>query len=556
MNKNFAGGLLACGVVLIIALQIVISPTVERIQHLEGTVSDNQIVVPNGSQINFVPTLVGMCRRHRHLLDDKSYELKANFSSKEILRCGRFVANTLTLRYRFHFPRPQQWDNWKTGQWNTVYFAPVMCSLPGMRNKVPCCGGGDFIMASVRRVGYNTSLYVSSEDFTNGYYSLSVFPTLPGKYKVLLNVGRKVMKNNRFKVKYLVPRAKVALEKIITIQSNGENVDTEWDTSGRVCQGSDLNTPGEWRSDPTGKYPNGTYHVPMRKCHLKMKWTSEEVRKCVNKKYILVLGDSTTMEMLSAMHVKLYDNYPWALNASDPGTRQFDLGFTNDPAMGVSKFTLRLAHLWNGGPCTGCDQANFRGLTTYCNKRIRKLVQTHLQRCHIHERERIFKDLIGPPILESLNLTIRSCDHEDMKGISVTPDVIFIASAMHDYYWMKGGSPYALHAYRDYLRGLVEEVKFLSPTSKIIIRGCPATSHRFKAESVISNMMNQVAKELAVQYNISYLDVYPMVYPFVNTRQTDGHHWFRDVDGTVTIRTALGEAIQSMYYSQLCNVQD
>ena len=139
-------------------------------------------------------------------------------------------------------------------------------------------------------------------------------------------------------------------------------------------------------------------------------------------------------------------------------------------------------------------------------------------------------------------------------GLSPTPQVVVLSSAMHDI-----ASPQwrGMADYEALWDATITTWKELLPTTaRIAVRTAPMPSKAYRNEVSILSMANQAACRAAVRHGVTCLDPFPALYPFADTNYTDGHHWCRGVsrqphsgcDGT----SYVGEAYQSYLYSFLC----
>eukprot|EP00760_Papus_ankaliazontas_P007407 PhM_4_TR13343/c0_g1_i1/m.69190 len=451
-------------------------------------------------------------------------------------------------------------DVWTTWRWNQFTVSPLHCAKKGGSGgeAAPCCGGGDFLRASftLMRDGKPDAhtLYVASHDHGNGYYTFSVFPVVPGRYELRMKSARRVRKSGKIRrwttnVHHSNYDTLLASIEVVPAKQRVPQLPTEPGVQKPFCKLNDLHAAGVWLGGAADQ-PGAVYYVPERDCVVRSQWQANDIRTCLDKKFLYAAGDSTMSESWAALQYTLYSDLAWSQDVPDPISRQYDLVFTNANSSSRSPttapFTVRMAHMWNGAPVPLEDQV---GLFSYCHLRYDEMIRNHSHTCVLQKRHRLRMPGQKPAPVDSEERTPWVCP----DTISSSADIVVVASAMHDYRWMRGDhsalATYvklwedALPHWRDYL---------IPSTTPLVVRASPTSSLRFRHENVHVDMLNRITCSVARRHGVPCLDPNPMTYPFADSDQTDGHHWMRNFDGERRYGTVLGEKYMSIMYSALC----
>ena len=471
---------------------------------------------------------------------------------------------------------------WTVMRWNYFTVAPLHCGTgPDGSTPAPCCGGGDFVRASVSVESNPTKVrgsgyYVSTTDNGDGSYTFGVFPVFRGPHRVMVMsspikyIGVSMFQQP-WRTNVRVKQAYANLPRVMVDGVGGLDDDASpRPDSARLCGPEDLASHGVWLQGPG---VNHTYYLPERRCRLRPSWSGEDVRRCLHHRNVLFNGDSTLVEMATAVQSKLYDNFHWGRMAFEPSFRQFDAVHTNanevltsDDTPG-STFRMRLAHFWNGAHYV---DGNFQGLRTYDQFKYVELLRNHSSRCLLmsprhrgNRRQCKTKNvcIVKPMMLISILINETRSPPKCGPDISPSPDFVIIASGMHDFRWMNG-SIAEIPVYRALLNSTITIWKTLAPRARIALRVSPVPSLHFRHEHVMTNMMNAVACDVARAHSIVCIDVFPLVFPYADSvKATDGHHWLQNnrvkrrekAYKRALIGTFLGEAYLSTLYTFLCS---
>ena len=245
---------------------------------------------------------------------------------------------------------------WTVMRWNYFTVAPLHCGTgPNGSTPAPCCAGGDFVRARVKMEGVRGGYYVSTVDNRDGSYTFGVFPVFTGPHRVsvwsspIKYVGTSLFAQP-WKTFVRVKQSLVTLPNVM-VNGVGGLDDDETPKQSPLCGPRDLAFHGVWLQDRFG--PNHTYYLPERRCRLRPSWSGEDVRRCLHHRNVLFNGDSSLVEMATAVQSKLYDNFGWGRMVFEPSFRQFDAVHTNANENLTSSdtpgfiFRMRIAHFWN-----------------------------------------------------------------------------------------------------------------------------------------------------------------------------------------------------------------
>jgi len=517
----------------------------------------------------------------------------SSFGSRRNISIGRKCAEDHSLRgvWRPHGDVAVLSYNttWTVMQWN--YFTVVSLNCGGHQG-APCCNVTDFLRVQVTFQNVRISMlrnfasFVSSHANGDGTYTFGIFPVFEAVYLVTLVMSPVTFFGESkfqqpWKTDIHAKKAHVALPAVTAVGPGGLSLEDPEPANGfRFCSTNDLHYHGVWLQGThrLGMRPpkqKNTYYVPEARCRLKPSWTGEEIRKCLHHRNILFNGDSSLVEMVSALQAKLYDNFAWGRQVFEPRFRQWDAVNTNanevltkDDIPG-SIFRTRIAHFWNAAHFV---DGNFQGLKTYDIPEYVNMLRNHSSHCTLMApKHRTNRKICGPQyrlgcilkpmMLISLLLNETRSPPTCGPDISPTPDAVVVASGMHDYRWMNG-SILEIPKYRMLLNRTLALWKELAPKARLALRVTPVPSLQYRHEHVLINMMNVVACEVAAYHGAACLDVFSLTFPFADSEHTtDGHHWLQNArvknrekaHKRALFGTYLGEAYLSTLYTFLCD---